>query len=262
LTPVYNTTNIETVPTVARKPRNKFLAQTAMAVAIALTTVVVVIPAIQEDAAASSEAWVGLPFDGSWPSSANCYDAKHQSAACSLPFAHWRPYGGDWAVDLLKAKDTPVLLYVAPQTASHTIKAKVVSVGNACTSGSGGKRVTVAIYRVTSGIYEVLGTVIYAHLNTSLTAGTWITNRWGGELGTVFSTSSDQPGCWYGSHVHMEFNNMFDRSCFSGFFEPSEGNLTAKPTAYGVNDFLGFIGGNRIGNPSVPTPCPSFGRPA
>ena len=241
---------------VSFQARRKALAQIAVVIAVAIGTVVGLTPLFEEGEAAKSEAWVGLPFDGSWPSSANCENAKHQSLDCTLPFAHWRPYGGDWAVDLLKTKETPVSLYVAPLITNHTIRAKVESVEKACTSRSGGQRVTIAIYRVTHGTFEELGTVTYAHLSTSLTAGTWITSLWGEELGTVFWTSPTQPGCWYGPHVHIEFNNRFDRSCFSRFFEPSEENLTAKPTAYAAGDFLGFIGGDRIGNPSVPTPCP------
>ena len=243
-----NTKNIET--------RSKVLVQIVIVLAVAFAAAIVVTTTTQEGPVAISEVWVGMPFDGSWPSGANCDDAKHQSLDCTLPFAHWRPYGGDWAVDLLKAKGTPVMLYVAPQIDSHTIRAKVVSVEKACSSRSGGKKVTIVIYRLTRGIYEELGSVVYAHLTTSLTAGTWITSLWGSELGTVFFTTPSQPRCWYGPHVHMEFNNRFDRSCFSGAFEPSKENLTAKPTAYGAGDFLGFIGGDRIGNPSVPTPCP------
>lgn len=190
----------------------------------------------------NNEVWIGAPYDGAWPNASDCSGANYPTNKCSLPKSHWTPYGGDWAVDLPKASRSGVYLYAAPQVTSNTVRAKVESIGNACTRGDGGKVVTIGLY--VEGVK--IGWVKYAHVIPSVTVGKWLRDRWGVKLGTVFWTENRNPRCWMGAHIHMEFDNVDNYSCYNKGWRPGQ--------SFEKSNFLGFVGGRRVSG--QPQPCP------
>jgi len=185
--------------------------------------------------------WVGAPFAGNWPSATDCAQAEYPSMDCSLPAKHWTPYGGDWSADMPQSAGTKIHLYLAPDVTARTVRAKVEAVTNACTSGDGGKVVTIGVY---FGDRKI-GWVKYAHVVPSVEAGTEVA-PWGSNLGSVFGADADQENCWYGPHVHMEFDNTNNYSCYSKGWSAGQ--------KVSASAFVGFLGGSRV--KSQPAPCP------
>ena len=91
---------------------------------------------------------------------------------------------------------------------------------------------------------QSVGRIVYSHVVTSLEGGE--IDRWGGRIGSVFSTTKRDPKCWMGSHVHMEMKNVHNRSCFNRGWRP--GQRIEK------TNFIGFLGGRRATKPQ--TACP------
>ena len=146
---------------------------------------------------------------------------------------HWTPYSGDWAVDLPKPAATKVHLYVAPRVQSSVVTTKVESVSQACTTGDGGKVITIGVYVEDTKV----GWIKYAHVIPAVEAGAEVV-PWGTELGSVFEAGSHQENCWYGPHVHMEVDNTTHYSCYNKGWSAGR---DFSPT----NSF-GFSGGRQV----------------
>lgn len=193
-------------------------------------------------ALSGSEVWVGAPFSGSWPGSDGCSNAKYPSNTCSLPKYHWTAFGGQWSADWPKSANATVKLYVAPQIASDLVETKVESVSASCKDGrKGGMTVKIGVYVQGAKV----GTLAYAHLNPTVKAG-YPVARWGGTLGTVFSTTTKDPLCWTGPHVHFEAANVSGYSCYNGGFSAGQ--------SFSATNFVGFVGGKRVNGPRLPCP--------
>jgi hypothetical protein len=193
--------------------------------------------------------WIGSPVNGTWPNTAGCAGAGYPSDACSLPTVHHTVYSSsfdwgttinDWAAD---DQGVPagrrVMLYAAPVNGGYTVSAHVDAVGAACASG----RISDGGYRITIGIYAgstKIGTVTYAHVNPSVSAGQWI-NRWGTQVGTV--GSYNWTSCWQGAHVHLEMANRHNYSCFSNIFTRYPGAQLSE------TNFQGYLGGSYASAP-------------
>lgn len=186
-------------------------------------------------------AWLGSPIDGS---------------VTSPPKSHHVPYGGQWALDIGTSATSPTAkVYVAVDPSRDPrLSTKILRVEYACAAmpwdsanGSsqtharrlsrGGKKVTVGVYFDGSQI----GTVYYAHLDTSRAIGAYNTtiNRWGGSLGTVGTYKKvvnpvNGKYCWDGRHVHVEVKNVSGQSCYwSGL------TVGRKLSA---SNYLGYVG--------------------
>jgi hypothetical protein len=187
--------------------------------------------------------WIGSPVNGTWPNKAGCPGATYPSDSCSLPTVHhivyystfdWGTGIDDWAAD--DQGVTPgerVMLYAAPVNSGYTVSAHIDTVGPACASG----RISDGGYRVTVGIYAgstKIGTVTYAHIKPSVSAGQWVP-RWGARIGSVGSYTWSS--CWQGPHVHIEMSNRHNYSCFSNIFLKYPGAKLSE------TNFQGYLGG-------------------
>lgn len=176
------------------------------------------------------EVWVGAPFDGNWPKNKGCDTGGENE--CSLPYKHWRQYGGHWSVDLPKPADAEVKLFVAPENEADNIVTKVDRISEACSSGrQGGKVLRIGVYHKGTK----LGTIVYSHLNPTVSVGE--VPRWGTSLGTVFTTDQNHPLCWEGAHVHMEMASEKGYSCYNRGWKPNH--------EIDEENFLGFLTGHR-----------------
>jgi hypothetical protein len=146
---------------------------------------------------------------------------------------HWTPYSGDWAVDLPKPAATKVHLYVAPRVQASVVTTKVESVSQACTSGDGGKVITIGVYVEDTKV----GWIKYAHVIPAVEAGAEVV-PWGTELGSVFEAGSHQKNCWYGPHVHMEVDNTTHYSCYNKGWSAGQD--------FSPTNFFGFLGGRQV----------------
>lgn len=194
--------------------------------------------------------WIGSPFRGTWPNTVGCAGASYPSSSCSLPSVHhivyYNPVGGyldDWAADFQSVSaGTSVYLYAAPNNTSLSISAQVETVRPACGSGvvsQGGYRVTVAFY---NGSIRI-GTATYAHINPSVSQGTWV-SRWGTRLGTVGSYT--RSSCWSAPHVHFELSSQHKYACYNKGWSPGQW--------MNASNFVGFIGGNYASSRRMPCP--------
>jgi hypothetical protein len=216
--------------------------------------VAVLFPASVSSAASSVEVWVGAPAAGLWPT--NC-TGTYPSNTCSIPKYHWdidsdangAKNDGDWAADLRIAGGRTLKLYVAPQVTSNTISTFVEKVGEACGSGlKGGKLVTIGVYSGSSRTASKrIGYIHYLHLAgvpSTFKVGAPV-NRWGGTLGRV-ATKDDglvvNSRCWTNPHVHFEMYNLVNYSCYNGGY----GTQSGKDPDFAAQNFLGFLGGNRV----------------
>lgn len=179
---------------------------------------------------AAEEVWLGAPFSTTMhPKCAS--DAKPQQ--CPFPFKHWINYGGHWSVDLPKMAYSDVRLYLAPQHSRDSVTAEVEKVTQSCNQNrEGGQTVRVAVF--VNG--KQTGTVAYTHVNTTLKMGNKI-NRWGGKVGTIFTTTKPHELCWTGAHLHLEVSSKVDYSCYNKGIVP-----LAK---FNETNFIGFVSGSR-----------------
>lgn len=181
--------------------------------------------------AATIAVWVGSPVQGNWPIDPSSQPASHHK------------YWGDWSVDLINVgAGQAVYLYAAPQDGRSSVSAQVEAVRPACASG----RISDGGYRVTVGLYNgstKVGTATYAHINPSVTEGSWI-NRWESRLGVVGSYNLSS--CWQGVHLHYEMYSQQNYACYNRGWRSG--------TAVYRTNFLGFIGGSYAFGPR--SACP------
>lgn len=198
---------------------------------------------------ATTPIWVGAPMTGYW--------AGYPNATSSRPEYHTPvytvpgySYKGDWAMDYYQVAGTRVRLYAAPKDSAlgSGITAKVIAVGPTCASkviAEGGYNVTVALYD--RGVR--VGSVSYAHVNPDFNDD-GVTNasdrdfrgslnRWGGYIGKVGAYTRNS--CWdvrtsTGHHVHMEFANVKNYSCFRAG--------VANHAALSSTNYIGYLGGS------------------
>ena len=150
--------------------------------------------------AAGSQAVVGMPFSGQWAYNA-LVNSPYTDSNSSHPSVHHTPGGGDWATDVYAAEGTAVKLSVPIQTGT------TLSFSWKATSTSCGQSVGINI--IVDG--TTIGWLYYAHLNNAVTSGA-ITN--GMTLGTVHDWVVNGVHCNPGVHVHQEFKNVTNYSCY------------------------------------------------
>jgi hypothetical protein len=179
---------------------------------------------------AAEEVWIGTPFSTTLHKKSECGTTEY---SCPFPWKHWTEYGGDWSIDLRKEASSSVYLYAAPQHTRDSVTAKVERVSEACANGNqGGKVVRVGVY--VNG--KSIGTIAYSHVVTSLKKDDKI-DRWGGKIGTLFSTTVKNDQCWTGPHLHLEVSSKKGYSCYNKGLLPS--------AKFSEKDFIGFVSGAR-----------------
>lgn len=184
--------------------------------------------------ATTPQAVVGMPFSGQWAWNASVmqpyppYVDSCANGASNCPglsshsLVHHRPGGGDWATDIYAAEGTAVKLDVPIQTGtSLTFSWKSVT---SCGQST-------AVNVIVDG--ATVGWLYYAHLNNAVTSGT-ITN--GMTLGTVHDWGAN---CNPGVHVHTEFKNNTNYSCYVDNGNPGVA------LSYGAN--LAVLGSSNTG---------------
>lgn len=196
----------------------------------------------------STPIWVGAPFQGAWPGSARWTG--------SLPDRHvpvhtvsGYSYKHDWAIDYYAVAGTAVRVYAAPKNGAlgSRVTARVLLVRSACASqviANGGYQVQVGFF---DGTVRV-GSVTYTHVNPDFNGnGRTDTadvnyrgsiSRWGGYIGKVGQYTRNS--CWdvsqaSGHHVHMEFANVKNYSCYRPGV-PQNATLKA-------SEYMGYLGG-------------------
>jgi hypothetical protein len=233
---------------------------------MALAALVLVITGVANAGPASAAGssttpvWVGAPYRGA-------YAGTNGRPTSSLPGAHGAvytvpgySYRHDWAMDFYAPAGTQVRLYAAPKNTAYnrTITAKVLNVRAACRSGvisQGGYVVFVGIFH--EGVR--VGDIAYAHVNPDFD-GNGVTNsadvnfrgslnRWGGYIGTIGRYTRN--GCWdvgstAGHHLHLEFANVRNYSCFRKL---SAGSVISQ------HEYMGYLGGAYASG--VNRPCPA-----
>ena len=213
-----------------RLPRSLVSLFATLAILLGMGTAVVATssPAVAD---ATHQALIGMPFDGKWAYDANVYSPYNDDTS-SHPSVHHHPGGGDWATDLYGLEGTAIKFKVNYATAG-------LSYSWASSSTSCGQSVRI---NVSVGGVQV-GWIYFAHLNNAVTSGA-ITN--GMTIGTVHNWG----GCNPGTHVHVEFHNTTNYSCYAGYDHA------------GINliqgDNLGVLGSTNTGGQqpcgSIPTP--------
>ena len=152
------------------------------------------------------------------------------------PPSHWRPWGGDWAVDLWTDNgnndgtdyggptcnqnvyiDARPIVYPGGN-APQSLKAKLISHGYACANGNysyGGYAQKWQIIATYNGAEYALGWMLYAHLSSVqyTSTGTEVNLSPATYIGKTFS-GSIYSGCWGSCHIHMEFYNYRKYSCY------------------------------------------------
>jgi hypothetical protein len=218
----------------------------------ALLACVAIIGSVAEPAGAAGSPttpiWVGAPYRGA-------YAGTNGRPTSSLPGRHASVYTvpgysyvHDWAMDFYAPAGTPVRLYAAPKNSAlnSQITAKVLSVRATCASG----RIADGGYVAFVGLYHSgtrVGSIAYAHVNPDFN-GDGVTNstdigyrgslnRWGGYIGRVGAYSPNT--CWQvnstsGHHVHLEFANVQNYSCYR--------NLAAG-SVISQSEYMGYLGG-------------------
>lgn len=145
--------------------------------------------------ASTPQAVVGMPFSGNWAWNV-LISPPYTDSNSSYPSVHHTPGGGDWATDIYAPEGTAVKLSVPTVTGTLSFSWKATS--TTCGQSTG-------INILVNGTN--IGWLYYAHLNNAVTSGA-ITN--GMTLGTVH----DWGGCNPGVHVHTEFKNTTNYSCY------------------------------------------------
>jgi hypothetical protein len=231
---------------ISRRVR-RFASIVLLMAASVVGTVVHVTPA-SAAGSATTPVWVGAPFRGT-------YAGTGGRPATSLPGRHAPVYGvpgfsylHDWAMDFYAPAGTEVRVYAAPKNAAlnSQITARVLSVRATCASGvigHGGYAVFVGIFH--SGVR--VGSIAYAHVNPDFDRN-GVTNsadigyrgslsRWGGYIGKVGAYTRNS--CWdvgstSGHHVHLEFANVRNYSCYRNL---GAGSVIAQ------GEYMGYLGG-------------------
>lgn len=223
---------------------------------IAVLALTALLPAASDAASVNTKVWVGAPMAGKWPGSL--------TSAASAP-KHHRPvlgvsgygYTGDWAIDFYARAGTAVKVYAAPKDArlNSQVTARVLHVGPVCgarTGESAAARLARGGYQVQIGFFDGgirVGSVAYGHvqvgdlnrdgaINSKDVAYRGGISRWGGVIGTVGKYTRNS--CWdvsrvEGHHVHMEFANVKNFSCYRPNV-PQNATLKA-------SEYMGYLGG-------------------
>lgn len=192
--------------------------------------------------AAANQVVVGMPFSGKWAWNASVMQpyppyvdscaggASNCAGLSSHPSVHHTPGLGDWATDIYAAEGTAVKLNVPVTTGALTYSWKTTS--TSCGQSTG---VNIIVDGTT------VGWLYYAHINSAVTSGA-ITN--GMTLGTVHDWVVNNVHCNPGVHVHTEFKNSTNHSCFVDNGSPGV------TLSYGAN--FAVLGS---GNASANEPC-------
>lgn len=180
--------------------------------------------------AATPQAVVGMPFQGQWAWNRLIYPPYTDSNS-SHPSVHHTPGGGNWATDVYAGEGQAVKLDVTYATGALSFS--WVSSSTSC-----GQSTKLNI--IVDG--TPVGWLYFAHLNNAVTSGT-ITN--GMTLGYVH----DWGGCNPGVHVHIEFHNTSNYSCYA-----DNGNA-GQTLSYGAN--LGVLGSSNTGPQQACSSIPS-----
>lgn len=146
--------------------------------------------------ATPNQAVIGMPFSGKWAYN-TLVSPPYTDVNSSHPSVHHHPGGGDWATDIYAPEGTPVKLNV-PVVTGGALSFSWKSTSTSCGQSTG---VNIIVNGAT------VGWLYYAHLNNAVTSGA-ISN--GMQLGTVH----DWGGCNPGVHVHTEFKNTTNYSCY------------------------------------------------
>ena len=179
-------------PTKYSERLRALLVAVAMLFGLGAASAVMATPA---HADAAHQAVIGMPFAGKWAYNVNV-NPPYTDANSSHPSVHAAPGGGDWATDLYASVGTDVKLNIPYATGSLTY-----SWASSSTSCGQSTRLNIFVDGVN------VGWLYFAHLNNAVTSGA-ISN--GMTLGTV----KDWGGCNPGPHVHVEFHNATNFSCY------------------------------------------------
>lgn len=168
---------------------------------------------------------IGMPFDGQWAFNTDV-SPPYTDSNSSHPSVHHTPGSGDWATDL----------YSNTEGKAVKLKAKVgagaLSFSWASSTTSCGQ--SVKINALVDG--QNVGSIYIAHLSDAVTSGN-ITN--GMTLGTVKEITKDGTVCNPGRHVHIEFKNTADYSCYTDHGHPG--------ASLNEGDDLGVLGSSNKG---------------
>ncbi|BCB84441.1 hypothetical protein [Phytohabitans suffuscus] len=179
--------------------RNKLTSLIAVgAAAVAVTAA----PAIEEEAAnanAAASAVIGMPFEGRWGWNVEI-NPPYSDDNSSHPSVHHTPGGGDWAADIYAA-------------AGKEVKLKATSSGNlsftwGSASGSCGESRRVNVFVDESQV----GWMYVTHLTNAASTASAPTE--GMTIGKIANLSCN-PGGSAGKHVHLEFKNISNHSCYT-----------------------------------------------
>jgi len=198
----------------------------------------------------------------------NPYDvsaATHQAAKWSPP-GHWKPWRGDWAVDLWKGSHQGPdfgntcglnvhvkarILTIPDGTPAQVIRAKVLAQGFACKSRvyiEGGYTQQIGIYACYDSTWYDLGWVLYAHLDNMLHTVDDVFDPADEIIGSAFQ-GGVITGCWGSCHMHLEFYNTKGHSAYS---------VTPAMNEIASMGRIGIIGGNLSGNLYLGQDCAEF----
>lgn len=195
------------------------------------------------------------------------YDGPSETHVDWSPPGHHTPWGGNWAVDLWKDNgnnwtdfawscvedvyiDATPIQYPGGKK-PQSLKAKLIGKGDACAWGGfprGGYMQQWDIIATYNGVDYRLGWVLYAHLAylEYTTVGTVVDLSSRVKIGRAF-WGEKRSSCWGSCHMHLEFKNYQNRSCYS-----------LMPPAVDI-ETLGIIGGlsSSTGQcPDITTPPP------
>jgi hypothetical protein len=219
-------------PQAVRRPRLRAipaaLAALLVLIGVPATTLLTASPATAD---ATHQAVIGMPFTGEWAYNTNV-NPPYTDVNSSHPSVHHTPGSGDWATDIYAGESTAVKLVVPYATGALSF-----SWASSSTSCGTSTRVNIAVGGVN------VGWLYFAHLQNAVTTGT-ITN--GMTLGTVHNW-----GCNPGAHVHVEFRNTTNYSCYVAHGNP--GVTLTQSTNFGV------LGSTNVGARQACASVPSSG---
>lgn len=191
--------------------------------------------------------------------------ATHRDPTWNPP-GHWKPWLGDWSVDLWKGSNQGPdfsntcglnvhvkarVLTVPGGAPAQEIRAKVLSQGYACRSRvyiHGGYMQQIGIYACYDSTWYYLGWVLYAHLDNMAHRVDDVFDPANELIGTVFQ-GGVVTGCWKSCHMHLEFRNTKDRSSYS---------VTPSMNGIASTDRIGIIGAKLSGTLQPATDCAEF----
>ncbi len=177
------------------------------------------------------EAVIGMPFTGKWAWNVGI-SPPYTDENSSHPSVHHTPGGGDWATDIYASEGTAVRLMVPYATAALSF-----SWGTSSTSCGTSTRLNVFVGGTN------VGWLYFAHLQGAVTSGA-LTN--GMTLGTVHNWG----GCNPGTHVHVEFHNTTNHSCYVDLGNPGSTNVP-------LGDAFGVLGSSNAGTREACDSVPS-----